>query len=373
MLQGVVNAWISAAFFRWLERPAAKLVFMNQDFQDTSVCPGSCGESQGFGTCDDSTGKCTCSMGWSGPDCNDATCCPLWVVVGIGTLAVLGIGSCILWRFFSCMNLGKVLKMKQDEKAARSSKLSSGDEKSRSSAKLSIKSTSANPIQETGTTSAKEKLKGRSSTLPNLESGLNGSSQPTQDAKAGAETRSTQPRRSAPDPIRGRPSTTPGGLQRSKTQDEGTLRNSAWSAAPLSPAPPEPTPKMRRSRTDAFGGHASRAPADEPATMGHSQTAGATTGGSGTAPAASGGSSGSSGSLPFSPQHEDDTSPHVKEVQQKMRDMMDRPLLVRKKTLKDLLVEHHPDKNSDVHATEVFQAVNNARSWFLHEPDAASK
>lgn len=62
-----------------------------------------------------------------------------------------------------------------------------------------------------------------------------------------------------------------------------------------------------------------------------------------------------------------DVPPAVKSVEQKMRDMMDHPLLVRKKTFKDLLVEHHPDKNSSENATEVFQAVNNARSWFLHD------
>jgi len=59
----------------------------------------------------------------------------------------------------------------------------------------------------------------------------------------------------------------------------------------------------------------------------------------------------------------------VRAVHQKMRNMMDHPILVRRKTFKELLVEHHPDKNSSEHATEVFQAVNNARSWFLHEPE----
>jgi len=66
-------------------------------------------------------------------------------------------------------------------------------------------------------------------------------------------------------------------------------------------------------------------------------------------------------------------SPHVKAVHEKMRDMMDRPFLERKRTLKDLLVEHHPDKNPDEHATVVFQAVNNARTWFLHEPKDESQ
>lgn len=55
----------------------------------------------------------------------------------------------------------------------------------------------------------------------------------------------------------------------------------------------------------------------------------------------------------------------IREVEEKMRNMMDRPLLVRKKTFKELLVENHPDKNSSEHAKEVFQTVNNARDWFL--------
>lgn len=58
----------------------------------------------------------------------------------------------------------------------------------------------------------------------------------------------------------------------------------------------------------------------------------------------------------------------VREVEEKLRNMMDRPLLVRKQTFKDLLVQNHPDKNSSEHAKEVFQTVNNARDWFLLEP-----
>jgi hypothetical protein len=69
------------------------------------------------------------------------------------------------------------------------------------------------------------------------------------------------------------------------------------------------------------------------------------------------------------PELDDKTAAPVKAVHHKMKDMMKEPVLVRKKTFKDLLVEHHPDKNSSEHATEVFQAVNNARSWFLQDPD----
>lgn len=62
---------------------------------------------------------------------------------------------------------------------------------------------------------------------------------------------------------------------------------------------------------------------------------------------------------------EDDRCPEVKAVEKQMRDMMDQPLAARKKVLKDLMLEYHPDKNSQSHAKEVFQYVNNAKGWFL--------
>jgi len=54
-------------------------------------------------------------------------------------------------------------------------------------------------------------------------------------------------------------------------------------------------------------------------------------------------------------------------VEKQLRALMDKPLAERKKAIKDLLVEFHPDKNSAAHAKEVFQYVNNARAWFLVE------
>jgi len=59
--------------------------------------------------------------------------------------------------------------------------------------------------------------------------------------------------------------------------------------------------------------------------------------------------------------------PKVREVEQQMRDLMHEPLLVRKKTFRDLALEYHPDKNGEAHATEVFQAVNDAKDWFLRD------
>lgn len=59
--------------------------------------------------------------------------------------------------------------------------------------------------------------------------------------------------------------------------------------------------------------------------------------------------------------------PEVKAVEKKLHDLMDAPIATRRKLFKELLVEFHPDKNSSSHAKEVFQYVNNARSWFLVE------
>lgn len=59
--------------------------------------------------------------------------------------------------------------------------------------------------------------------------------------------------------------------------------------------------------------------------------------------------------------------PEAKAVEKKLHDLMDAPIATRRKLFKELLVEFHPDKNSSSHAKEVFQYVNNARSWFLVE------
>lgn len=59
--------------------------------------------------------------------------------------------------------------------------------------------------------------------------------------------------------------------------------------------------------------------------------------------------------------------PQAKAVERQMRAAMEEPIAKRKKLFKDLLIQYHPDKNSQEHAKEVFQFVNNARSWFLLE------
>lgn len=324
--------------------------------QGTNICPGNCGENNGFGTCDSSTGICSCSLGWTGPDCNDATCCPLWIVILAGSVVFLLCGSAVMMRFFKCCGLQKVFPHRAGP---------NGDLpvfKSNSLKKSASKSSLATTAVESGATSPTRVS--RSSTSVTLESGTP-KSQPSQDRDA----RSAPPRFSmAPaaatlaNAQRARSSTNsqPGGSP--------TLRGSAWGE--VAPANAQ---RLRRAQTDGGGGALGRSShTDGGGGVGRSQTGGGPSipsmGRAKTEDAPS--ASRPSESLPHLPAREDDCSPQVKQVQQKMRDMMDLPLLARKRTLKDLLVEHHPDKNSDSHATEVFQAVNNARSWFLHEPES---
>jgi len=54
-------------------------------------------------------------------------------------------------------------------------------------------------------------------------------------------------------------------------------------------------------------------------------------------------------------------------IERQLQDNMNEPIAVRKKLLKGLQLEYHPDKNSDPTATEVFQYINNAKGWFLHD------
>lgn len=61
-------------------------------------------------------------------------------------------------------------------------------------------------------------------------------------------------------------------------------------------------------------------------------------------------------------------NPEARAVEKKMRAAMNEPATVRKKMLKDLMLEHHPDKNAGSEsAKEVFQFINGARGWFLHD------
>jgi len=56
-----------------------------------------------------------------------------------------------------------------------------------------------------------------------------------------------------------------------------------------------------------------------------------------------------------------------KEVVQKMRDLMSAPIAERKKIMRELLFEFHPDKSSNPYAKELCQVINEAKGWFITE------
>lgn len=90
--------------------------------------------------------------------------------------------------------------------------------------------------------------------------------------------------------------------------------------------------------------------------------------GTGTGGKAAGNSSPPPSSSPPAAQNVDSSAPpEVKAVEKRLHGLMDKPLADRKKVMKELMLEYHPDKNSAPHAKEMFQYVNNSKSWFLHE------
>lgn len=340
---------------------------MTEDDQN-SVCPGSCNAKHGQGTCDESTRKCDCILGWTGVDCGEATCCPVYVFLIVGVIAFLSIGAYISWRVARRCGCVRSEEVQQDPEKDGKEKGKKGKKRS-SVAKSDVEAGTPNSDSRIGIVSDVILSPGHASpTLQRAATGLSAGPSPTlrrnQSFHSGAE---------------------------SNTSKDG-LRTSAWGTESPSSAmgqaqnDPRPAgkPGLRRAQTEAFGhsrtdtNGTSSAPTSG---MGHAKTD------------AAGGASHASGKpspLPFDrsksePEKgsgsmslpcavfDDATSPHVKAVHDKLRDMMDRPILERKKTFKDLLVENHPDKNSDEHAKEVFQAVNNARTWFLHEAQPDSK
>lgn len=296
------------------------------------ICPGDgdgCGEVD-QGTCDFSSGECQCQLGWTGPDCTDATCCHLMVLVGVGAVLFLGIGALATYLIFYVWR-----PLIGGPTTDRSSKLS------RKSRKSSLRKSTSN-----------------------IEDGI--SDQPEPDTIHCADSGTVKPRRTAPPVMAGQRASQSAyseaepisyGQQGRKSQPEAVLRGSAWGERP---------PVLKRSQTMADSAGASRTEAEriKQGMFDRSRTE----------PDQSDGQAQfAADSLPHIVGVDDRrASEPVKLVNQKLRDMMDSPFQVRKKTLKDLLVEHHPDKNSDEHATEVFQAVNNARTWFLFEPQQES-
>jgi len=175
-------------------------------------------------------------------------------------------------------------------------------------------------------------------------------SQPANDKnKAAANDRSSWARSGSPAPQPNRIYPEPAKLSQSEpsaTFASEPRRNSSHSRPPSGPAPPPERSERRSSSTEprsGSNGHASRPKAEEP-----KQPEPAT-------------------KTPTAPVVES-TSPEARVVEKQMRAMMNEPLVVRKKLIKDLMLEHHPDKNAGSEsAKETFQFINAARGWFLHD------
>uniref|UniRef100_A0A7S4T7F7 SbsA Ig-like domain-containing protein n=1 Tax=Alexandrium monilatum TaxID=311494 RepID=A0A7S4T7F7_9DINO len=66
--------------------------------------------------------------------------------------------------------------------------------------------------------------------------------------------------------------------------------------------------------------------------------------------------------------HEDEqVTKRKQEIDRVLRKRKTAPLMERKKTLRDLMLEYHPDKNDASHAKEIFQFINSSREWFLRD------
>eukprot|EP00930_Biecheleria_cincta_P001835 TRINITY_DN102925_c0_g1_i1.p1 TRINITY_DN102925_c0_g1~~TRINITY_DN102925_c0_g1_i1.p1 ORF type:complete len:438 (-),score=51.88 TRINITY_DN102925_c0_g1_i1:139-1452(-) len=64
---------------------------------------------------------------------------------------------------------------------------------------------------------------------------------------------------------------------------------------------------------------------------------------------------------------EESSCSEVQAVETLLRSLLEEPFAERKRVIKALLLAYHPDKNDHFMAKEVFQYVNCARTWFLHE------
>lgn len=322
--------------------------------QYTNVCPSNCKESEGFGTCDEATATCTCTLGWTGPGCTEATCCPIWVVIIAGLFTVFTAGGLLLFHFRRV----KPERPSDDEMLAAKYKYSKNG---------FGRSMSLSQIR------ASERMAAKKSGKPLTRSHTSASLvEPTP-----SETPASKGplRRSATAPLSASPGKSSGKGEGTMRTEGVPLRSSAWpesspgtspsGSGAASPSEPQSPPSPGKSfstwanSTKSDGGTASSQAKGDPGSpdMGKSQT-----------------DADGTRSIPSLPHSvETPKSEHVEAVEKKMRDMMDHPLLVRKKTMKELLFEHHPDKNDAEHAKEVFQAVNNAKGWFLHDKDATLK
>jgi len=53
-----------------------------------------CGTSQGFGSCDQGSGRCSCAMGFAGRNCSQIVCCHVGLVIGLCCAVVLLVVLC---------------------------------------------------------------------------------------------------------------------------------------------------------------------------------------------------------------------------------------------------------------------------------------
>jgi len=116
--------------------------------------------------------------------------------------------------------------------------------------------------------------------------------------------------------------------------------------------------------------HSSKASASTASTdPGRRQSKAGQESGQGQHPSSAGSDARSSSKAPNATATNDDPElqKHTQDVERKMRALIDAPIAERKRVLRELMLEYHPDKNSDPFAKEVFQFINASRGWFLCE------
>lgn len=285
--------------------------------QSNHISMSECGSHEGFGECDEASGRCMCSMGWTGPDCSEATCCPLWVFI-LSAVAVLFVLSLYpLYRHFNSSGKSQARKAKEEKVEKRQKELSQRRQErlaqQRSKvlpADLEAGEVTTEPVYPlTGNAAGSAWAAPAAAATPEEEA--------AERARRALGKSVEQPQRSGPpDP-------------KARAAERAAAAAARAASEPKKKQPPPPQP--RRQRTQA----ASAAPA---------------------APEDAGS---------IVPEVDLSLSEQAVSVQNQMREQMTEPLDVRKQFFRELLLEYHPDKNSNPYAKEVFQVVNDSKTWFL--------
>uniref|UniRef100_A0A7S4VNM9 SbsA Ig-like domain-containing protein n=2 Tax=Alexandrium monilatum TaxID=311494 RepID=A0A7S4VNM9_9DINO len=195
-----------------------------------------------------------------------------------------------------------------------------------------------------------------------------------QDTEFGSDTTWAQ-RLSYPRPSWNSPG---GSAEAASRVHPGTQSAGSGGSSPQPQRQPRPQPQPQRPQPNPAPRWRYQGPGPNsrwsPFTANRQSSTGRPPGGaSGAAGAAAGGARGGGGgpqkeaaqATPSAPAPAPSACPEVRAVERQMRAAMEEPMQVRKKMYKDLMLEYHPDKNSQSYAKEVFQYVNNARGWFL--------